>query len=442
MSLNFLLNSITTSSDKLDSAQPTDQNSLQQKTVAHHEQPEDRTDITKSNPTPLRNLPIPNQSDTSTHSSRCTVRHSDESPSHTKANRKTPLPIEQPALSTEKHSSTLIELYNKQPISNVVPTPTSIAAVADQNVITTDNKFEVNSQPTVPYHESRKFPFKQEAPSPAKPVEDKPYIESVSLEKQNDIHSVIVAENDFHTRNENATISPSCQIVDRGSRKRVRSPDVEADVASRPSAAKSRPLKRLNLGDTLNHEKRRNSPPAPPLQQPNFSSALGLLAHVSRVVQSSPTGNIPSRDALANEWPVPSGEAYTPTGGLCTPSTKTCATPNRRSSGRPAKPKRFSCHCGRPFSKREHLKRHDQLVHRLERPYTCTVCNAHFGTKQNMQVHLTTRKHQFKLASISGTHSSGGKAKLRTSDTPTTPTAQDARGDKHENGQETKTAAN
>lgn len=61
------------------------------------------------------------------------------------------------------------------------------------------------------------------------------------------------------------------------------------------------------------------------------------------------------------------------------------------------KERRFECQCGKRFRKREHLKRHDQLVHRLERPYSCTVCDADFGTKQNMQVHFATRKHRFRV---------------------------------------------
>lgn len=77
----------------------------------------------------------------------------------------------------------------------------------------------------------------------------------------------------------------------------------------------------------------------------------------------------------------------------------TTATSRPPTSGRPPRGKRprpFACGCGRKFSKREHLRRHDQLVHQVVRPYSCEVCMASFGTKQNMQVHFTTKKHQYR----------------------------------------------
>ena len=67
-------------------------------------------------------------------------------------------------------------------------------------------------------------------------------------------------------------------------------------------------------------------------------------------------------------------------------------------SGPTTKSKQHTCFCGRVFNKREHLKRHNLLVHQEVRPFTCTICDAHFGTKQNMQVHLTTRKHRQRVA--------------------------------------------
>jgi hypothetical protein len=56
------------------------------------------------------------------------------------------------------------------------------------------------------------------------------------------------------------------------------------------------------------------------------------------------------------------------------------------------------CFCGRAFNKREHLKRHNMLVHQEVRPFKCNACELRFGTKQNMQVHLSTRKHRQRLA--------------------------------------------
>lgn len=63
--------------------------------------------------------------------------------------------------------------------------------------------------------------------------------------------------------------------------------------------------------------------------------------------------------------------------------------------------------CGRGFYKLEQLKRHDRLVHKNLRPFVCTTCDLSFGTKQNMQVHLTTRKHQQKLESLQRNEGAG-----------------------------------
>lgn len=50
--------------------------------------------------------------------------------------------------------------------------------------------------------------------------------------------------------------------------------------------------------------------------------------------------------------------------------------------------------CSRRFDKTDQLRRHDRIVHRHIRPYICTLCDQSFGTKQNMEVHRNTRKHQ------------------------------------------------
>lgn len=62
--------------------------------------------------------------------------------------------------------------------------------------------------------------------------------------------------------------------------------------------------------------------------------------------------------------------------------------------------------CDRSFYKLEQLKRHDRLVHLNLRPFVCKTCELSFGTKQNMQVHLTTRKHQHRLETLQGGHRS------------------------------------
>jgi hypothetical protein len=63
-------------------------------------------------------------------------------------------------------------------------------------------------------------------------------------------------------------------------------------------------------------------------------------------------------------------------------------------AGHDAACKTHVCFCERAFTKREHLKRHILLVHQEVRPFTCKDCDLHFGTKQNHQVHLGTRKHR------------------------------------------------
>lgn len=71
--------------------------------------------------------------------------------------------------------------------------------------------------------------------------------------------------------------------------------------------------------------------------------------------------------------------------------------------------KNHRCFCGRAFNKREHLKRHNLLVHQEFRPFTCEDCDLHFGTKQNFQVHLSTRKHRQRVL-FQGPTSKGNSA--------------------------------
>lgn len=59
------------------------------------------------------------------------------------------------------------------------------------------------------------------------------------------------------------------------------------------------------------------------------------------------------------------------------------------------------CHqCDKPFYKQEQLKRHIRLVHENWRPFKCLFCEVTFGTKQNLHVHFSTRKHRHRTESL------------------------------------------
>lgn len=76
-------------------------------------------------------------------------------------------------------------------------------------------------------------------------------------------------------------------------------------------------------------------------------------------------------------------------------------TPSAQRSSSSAEVKPHVCpQCDRSFYKLEQLKRHDRLVHQNLRPFVCNTCDLSFGTKQNMQVHRTTRKHRHRLQTL------------------------------------------
>lgn len=57
--------------------------------------------------------------------------------------------------------------------------------------------------------------------------------------------------------------------------------------------------------------------------------------------------------------------------------------------------KSFPCQaCGDCFKWKGNLKRHMQLMHLGIRPWSCHVCQARFGTKSNMRVHLMTHSKE------------------------------------------------
>ena len=77
-------------------------------------------------------------------------------------------------------------------------------------------------------------------------------------------------------------------------------------------------------------------------------------------------------------------------------------------------PRPFSCNkCGKKLRKKEHLKRHVQLIHERRRPYGCKVCAVAFGTKQNLQTHLMTKVHSRRAAAVEEQAGGGGGGMLR-----------------------------
>lgn len=95
-----------------------------------------------------------------------------------------------------------------------------------------------------------------------------------------------------------------------------------------------------------------------------------------------------------------------------TPQRPPPSSPQRPSSSTEGKP-HVCPYCQRSFYKLEQLKRHDRLVHQNLRPFVCKTCDLSFGTKQNMQVHLTTRKHRHRLQTLqsSGRSSRAGSSR-------------------------------
>eukprot|EP00170_Pyropia_yezoensis_P003061 contig_12873_g3068 len=72
-------------------------------------------------------------------------------------------------------------------------------------------------------------------------------------------------------------------------------------------------------------------------------------------------------------------------------------------------PRPFTCNkCGKKLRKKEHLKRHVQLIHERRRPYGCAICVVAFGTKQNLQTHLMTKVHSRRAAAAAEEEMGGG----------------------------------
>lgn len=97
-------------------------------------------------------------------------------------------------------------------------------------------------------------------------------------------------------------------------------------------------------------------------------------------------------------------------------SSKTKNTKSSSSSQKPSSSENrpHVCgQCGRPFYKQEQLKRHVRLVHENWRPFKCLFCEITFGTKQNLQVHFSTRKHRHRVETLQATNPEAAQALMR-----------------------------
>lgn len=125
----------------------------------------------------------------------------------------------------------------------------------------------------------------------------------------------------------------------------------------------------------------------------HLTSTHEAASNSQKISNSAPSNS--SRDQSSSFSRFKGKKSKTP----CSPS------PLRASSSGDAKP-HVCPNCERSFYKLEQLKRHNRLVHLNLRPFICYTCDLSFGTKQNMQVHLTTRKHQHRLETLRGHRSS------------------------------------
>lgn len=133
-----------------------------------------------------------------------------------------------------------------------------------------------------------------------------------------------------------------------------------------------------------------------------WPSSLSRLQHASEdCVHSNSHSSHAEPPAMAEPWQQ-SGTAFPHDHQFSSPShhRSTVRAPKalfpirKHGKGKERSLKTHTCFCGRAFNKREHLKRHNLLVHEEIRPFSCEGCDLHFGTKQNFQVHLSTRKHR------------------------------------------------
>lgn len=397
MDLELLLNPIASSLDSACSNQPPYSRSSNSQEMM----PIPVTTRDNSLTTPLvprlKNLAALEPSESTINSSRHIEQTFDTHPFVDNLSRSAPSPIRSLLSSVVDRLSSNIGQKDSN-TSTPGCSPTSILALAYQGVARAT--YFTNSDP----HNSNSFP-KSRLPFPGPPVSHQhstqdnlkvPTTVSVtSIEKS----SLLSSDEKKALAEKRSTLEniKNHQGNDEESHKRSRPLDLSMETDALSACEKVRPLKRLNMTESvkcgsnnLSCEKPSNTEPKTYGKRPD---ALDLLANISGAVQASPSGKLTPDDFSDGGILTPSSGASAPSGNKSFPKT-------RRISSGPPKPKRFECGCGKRFSKREHLKRHESLVHKLERPFACITCDAHFGTKQNMEVHFTTRKHLLRAASL------------------------------------------
>lgn len=141
-------------------------------------------------------------------------------------------------------------------------------------------------------------------------------------------------------------------------------------------------------------------------QNKEFRNTEQTCLHSNSFAIGSSSSQASDRRKLKSMRPV----HHTPNVGLTFGKEQTKIESPRNNQGRPSpntttQRKPHACpFCDRSFFKVEQLKRHDRLVHLNHRPFVCAICDVSFGTKQNMQVHMSTRKHQQRLETLTTLH--------------------------------------
>lgn len=345
----------------------------------------------------LKNIAALEPSESTINSSRCIDQNHDTHPFDDNLNRSVPSPIRSILSSVVERLSSNISQHAPN-TSIPACSPTSILALAQQNVARSDYFTDSGLHNSDSFSKS-KLPFPETPDSHQYSSENNLKVSTTVPIESTEILSQLHSDKSKALSGKIPTLEniKDCHGNDGVSHKRARPLDTPMETNALSPIERARPLKRLNLTETApcgsNNLSYENPSNTDPKEHERGPYALDLLANISGAVQASPSGKLTPDDFSV-------GGILTPSGKVSTSSGKKMVSKTRRISSGPPKPKRFECGCGKRFSKREHLKRHESLVHKLERPFACNTCDAHFGTKQNMEVHFTTRKHLLKAASM------------------------------------------